>query len=1047
MDYTFSFKPIKNVSLSFLVIVLLFSIIHAEDLEKKTAVELESKAKNSEEIWNGDEIRRSISLYQKAGENWKNVKNRQKAAFCFRKSGELALLIFDNASAEKNLQNALQISEKNNLINEKVVILGFLSRLEKQKNQFANSETYFRKSLELSQNSNDESKAFAHLIAGEWTFDFGKFDEAFVFFETAQHFAEKSENKDLQAFILMNLANLNSLKGFKTRGLQQINQASNLWNSINNKRGQAIALNSFGFIYTISNEKRNALNYYRQAESLFPKDVDYIQQAQLNNGIGSIYYEYGQIRLAKNYFQNALTYLEKANNDYGKLASLPYLAQINYLEGNHQTSEKLFQESLNLAERIKAFYLSAILQQQMGNIDFDKGEYNSAISKYQNALSIINDLKFTFSPLQNNLGKAFEMKGDFQTARQYFSEALEINRKNKDVIQIAENLYNLARLNKRDEKYEKALEEIEEAVKLTESLVNDADNQNLQKSFFSNSYDRYQLYIELLMQMNRQFPTKGFALKALQASEKSRSRLMRENLQFIGTNAAIDANPKSVEKENELNLRLTLKREELTNLLKQNVPENELEKLKNEIAQLDNDLQSIKAILRRESPIYSSIKNADDFNFSAFQKEILDDETILLEFFFGKDESYVWLVSQNKIEFFVLPKSIELEPKIDELQKLLRPNEIISAKDITGYRQKLLENEKNYWHNAQDLSQVLFGQFAEKLQNKKIIIVPDSKLRFFPISALPQPFDVKNKPLLLSNEIILEPSASMLYLLKTQKKQKNSPLKDLLIYSDPIFSLNDERISGKPQNQVSEKTDLELLSDIDSFDDLERLNESENEAQKIVQNFYQTNTQIISGFSANRADFLNHNLAEFKILHFSTHGILNEKVPELSGIVLSQYNEQGNKQNGFIWLDDIYRLKIASDLVVLSACDTGIGQDIKGEGLMSLSNGFLQVGAKSVISSHWKVNDLATRELMENFYQILANENLTTSQALRKAKIKMYENPNYRFPYYWASFTFYGDFENKPNINKFNYSNYLYLLLMILFIFGVIVCYKLFYRK
>lgn len=237
------------------------------------------------------------------------------------------------------------------------------------------------------------------------------------------------------------------------------------------------------------------------------------------------------------------------------------------------------------------------------------------------------------------------------------------------------------------------------------------------------------------------------------------------------------------------------------------------------------------------------------------------------------------------------------------------------------------------------------------------------------------------------------------------------------------------------------------LSFAESLSSLTRLTESKIEGDSILNFADSSKSDIFTGFAATRERFLNENVSEYKILHFATHGLIDEKRPELSGIIFSRFNEKREKLDEFVRLHDIYGLNLNADLVVLSACETGIGKEEKGEGLLSLNNGFLQVGAKTVLSSLWKVEDSATVELMKNFYEILANEETTSSKALQKAQIKMWESGRYKSPFYWAAFTIQGDFKRKPDIS----SNAPYSLLAIglfgFILFGGFSLYYLFHRK
>ena len=168
----------------------------------------------------------------------------------------------------------------------------------------------------------------------------------------------------------------------------------------------------------------------------------------------------------------------------------------------------------------------------------------------------------------------------------------------------------------------------------------------------------------------------------------------------------------------------------------------------------------------------------------------------------------------------------------------------------------------------------------------------------------------------------------------------------------------------------------------------------------------------MDGFKANRAAATDPNLKHFGIVHFATHGILNDKHPELSGIVLSMINERGQPDDGYLTLRDIYNLDLPVSLVVISACNTGIGQSVRGEGLIGLTRGFMYAGAQSVVVSLWRVDDQATAELMRHFYTQVNINKLSPAAALRRAKLEMMEgHERWRAPYYWAGFVLQGDWK------------------------------------
>lgn len=165
------------------------------------------------------------------------------------------------------------------------------------------------------------------------------------------------------------------------------------------------------------------------------------------------------------------------------------------------------------------------------------------------------------------------------------------------------------------------------------------------------------------------------------------------------------------------------------------------------------------------------------------------------------------------------------------------------------------------------------------------------------------------------------------------------------------------------------------------------------------------------GFSASRATAMGTDLGQYRIVHFATHGLLDSENPELSGLVFSLLDQKGMRQDGFLQLQDIYNLNLPVDLVVLSACETGLGKEIQGEGLVGLTRGFMYAGASRVVASLWKVDDVATAELMERFYKNMEREKMRPAAALRQAQMQMWQRKRWHDPYYWAGFELQGEWK------------------------------------
>ncbi|NEP61116.1 MAG: CHAT domain-containing protein [Symploca sp. SIO2G7] len=266
-------------------------------------------------------------------------------------------------------------------------------------------------------------------------------------------------------------------------------------------------------------------------------------------------------------------------------------------------------------------------------------------------------------------------------------------------------------------------------------------------------------------------------------------------------------------------------------------------------------------------------------------------------------------------------------------------------------------------------------------------------------------------PLLANHEIVNLPSATTLGIIRQEQATRQTAPKAIAILADPVFSSDDKRVkSSKQQREFSLPQQLLDRSarevDIGVW---QRLPGTRTEAEAIMALVPDAERVHGFDFAANREMVTNPELSNYRIVHFATHGLLNSTNPELSGIVLSLFDKQGNSQNGFLRLHDVFNLNLPAELVVLSACQTGLGEEVKGEGLVGLTRGFMYAGSPRVLVSLWNVNDLATSELMKRFYRKMLEEGLPATAALRTAQLEMQQETQWDSPYYWAAFTLQGE--------------------------------------
>jgi CHAT domain-containing protein len=382
-------------------------------------------------------------------------------------------------------------------------------------------------------------------------------------------------------------------------------------------------------------------------------------------------------------------------------------------------------------------------------------------------------------------------------------------------------------------------------------------------------------------------------------------------------------------------------------------------------------------------------------------QRFLGPDTILLEYFLGDSRSFLWAVTHNALVTFELPKREEIENAARRLYETLSS----AQKRAPASRTLTLQ-----------LGTMLLGPVADAIENKRLVVVADGALQYIPFTALRLPERV-----IAHHEVLYAPSASALASLRTDASSRNRPSMTLAVFADPVFDKNDERVTGigvrSPRIEpVARDTDTVMPLDIAVRDAgidgsvLARLPFTRREANAILPLVPRRKRKAALDFDASRATAFGKDLANYRIVHFATHALIDSRRPEFSGIVLSLVDTRGREQDGFLSATEIFNLKLGADLVILSACRTALGQDVRSEGLVGLTRGFMYAGVPRVVASLWKVDDAATAELMRLFYEgMLGPKKLRPAAALRQAQMALARTPQWSAPYYWAAFVLQGE--------------------------------------
>jgi CHAT domain-containing protein len=608
-----------------------------------------------------------------------------------------------------------------------------------------------------------------------------------------------------------------------------------------------------------------------------------------------------------------------------------------------------------------------------------------------------------------------------QKALEKYNEALPIFRAIGYRNGEANTLLWIARVEQKRGNLTHARQIIEQAIGMIESLRTDTASQELRASYFESRQGFFESYIAVLMEQRRQNPAAAFDAVALAVSERARARSLLELLTEARADIRQGVDSSLLERERSLQQRLNAKATAQANLLNRNHTPAQADAAAKEIASITTEYEELRAQIRSSSPKYAALTQPQPLNLTEIQRQALDPDTLLLEYSLGENASYLFVVSHTSITSYQLPKRAEIEDATRGVRELLTAPQPRPGETVAKRQARIKEARAKYWPQAAALSQMLLGATASQLGAKRLLIVADGALQYLPFGALPVPDPQTftsprpksaSTPLMVEHEIVNLPSASALGVLRRELAGRQPAAKAVAVLADPVFSPDDARVKPGSRSQAGKETPSDLTRAInDVGGELRRLLMSRDEAEAILSVTPRNTGLAALDFRANRATATGDDLSQYRVVHFATHGLLNSEHPELSGLVLSLVDEQGRPQEGFLRLHEIFNLRLPAELVVLSACQSGLGKEVKGEGLVGLTRGFMYAGAARVMASLWQVNDAATAELMKRFYRRMLQDGMRPAAALRAAQIEMWKTPQWQSPFYWGAFVLQGEWK------------------------------------
>lgn len=797
-----------------------------------------------------------------------------------------------------------------------------------------------------------------------------------------------------------------------TEATQNGEAALTLWRELNDVEQQAAALINLGYIEYRKGAWHNVFVFLTQAQALLDEKSQPYMMGQINAGYADAFIESGLPETGLVKYWQALRYYRQSQKPHAVITVIWGIGKTYYVLGDYPQALENLRRALRDSLAIKEKKIAALCNESLGQTFAAMNDRVAALRHFEIALNLYTQVSnpMEAARVRALMGQVYQQQARIEKAREYYQRALETFRSLSDIVNQSATLYALGSLELKQNNLDLAKDYLSQSIDITENMRRVSSSQDLTVAFSASVHERYERYIECLMRKHQLEPTQGFAVRALETSELARGRSLAELLRATETNVAPGLDPQLAEREKMLRQSLRAKEDYRVGLLSKTYKKEELDALNEELARLESEYKQVTETIRARYPSYERLTRPAGWNLQRIQEQVIaDDETVLLEYSLGDEKSYVWAVTRNGITSYEIPAQAVIIEAAQKVYALLTtpPSE---------------ETENLLTQAAHELSGMVLSPVASELNKRRVIVVADGVLNYIPFQVLPAP-SANQEPLVVNYEVINAPSASILGELRQEAERRQPTVKVLAAFGDPIFAPSyAQRKDTNTDDQVASVQTLKnerlhrALRDIelngDSFDPsvIERLFYARRELDNLRNIASVGETFVATEYDATRERLQSTDLTKFAILHFATHGFLDPQRPENSGLILSTVNRDRQVLDGYVGLQDIYNLHAPVELVVLSACRTALGKEVRGEGLIGLTRGFMYAGASSVVASLWKVDDAATAELMKRFYTNMLQQGMTPAAALRAAQNSIRQDPQWRSPYYWAAFTLQGEY-------------------------------------
>ncbi|HEY6986137.1 MAG TPA: CHAT domain-containing protein [Rhodanobacteraceae bacterium] len=839
---------------------------------------------------------------------------------------------------------------------------------------------------------------------------------------------------------LLGSASIN--QGDFAAGTRETERAVASFKETGDRYQEGIALRNLGLAYAESGEVEKALAITHSALSAAETVGDGKLLALVRNDLAFMYNARGEFALAVDAYRETLDALRA--NPYPMAEAVAWInLGIAYGQlGDGEQALAAYAKGESVAASIDCWSCLAEIAVDRGDDLFDGGDVASAEKAYQHALEIAkaHDLVRQRAEALRGLGRSAMAKQDWTQARTLLESARdELHRTNgrvnesvvdamlgdldsrlghldaarasyEQALTLAREADNeawqavahasLARVSRQAGDLDGARREIEEAIALIESERSRINAPDLRTSYFGTKRAYYEFYVDVLMQSDRREPGKGRAAQALIVAERARARELQEQLAERAIDIAHDVDPALIAAQGAAEDQLHALAYQLSQTDAKDAAARAA--LQARIDEASQHVDETRGRIRVANPRYAELTHPAALGLDEIQHALIGPDVDVLEYWFGDERGYLWVVTGDSLQAFTLPGRAEIERATAALRdRLLAPAQSAPSVSMEQRAASDAAALDATAASATALADRVLPAAARASLKHDVAIVADGGLQGIPFAVLEPARGT-------AHAFVYLPSIGTLRGLRSLPRS-GAPAHSVAVLADPVFRADDARLSGNASVAAADETVLSRAASEAGIGNLRRLPHTREEAEAIAAMADASAQWVALDFAANRDATLGARWQDYAIAHFATHALLNAEHPELSGIVLSLYDRNGRAEDGFVRVNDIYRLHVPADLVVLSVCDSAVGKSVGAEGASTLARAFFYAGTRRVVASLWPVDDRASVAFMRAFYRALLQQGRRPQDALVDAEHEMQREARWRAPYYWSGYVLQGD--------------------------------------